>query len=93
MPSRIVLPAFHPEEWDEIKRLCADALPDTYAEYRARQQRVIKRVGYPPKSVEEVLITAAELLEFKIASGRDVDAKARNELAIQISIDRRRTRH
>lgn len=93
--ARVYVAWFDRGDWDEIKRLCADDLQDTFDEWLASAEAGIKGAAAEGILVEKVLVTPGDLRQRQRATGRKVDANGRMRLALVKGreADDRMTRH
>jgi hypothetical protein len=84
---RIAAAWFVREDWDEIKRICADDLQVTYDAWSAeaeQQARTLSAQGY---IVEKVIVRTHDIRQRQRATGRKVDAQGRSEIAVKLLIE------
>jgi hypothetical protein len=81
-------------DWDEIKRLCANDLQDTFDEWLASTEAGIAGAAAQGVLVEKVLVTP-DLRQRQLSTGRKVNANGRMRLAVAkgVEADNRKTRH
>jgi hypothetical protein len=89
-----VLPWFNRSDWRELKALCAsNDLQDTYDEWRANVRAGLKAQGLTENDIEKVILTPSDLRDWKAANTGEINSKVRARLAIDLSIQRKQTRH
>jgi hypothetical protein len=82
-PDIVIAVAWYkPEEWADLRRLCPD-LDDTYQEWLTGAETAIAGISSATEQVIKVVLTVDELRRWKRATGREVDAKVRSQLAVK----------
>ena len=91
---RHIVAWFRPEDWEEIKALCPrDDLQDTYEQWYENVQGGLKGLGAAEDEIEKSILTPDNLKNWQASNAGPIDSQVRSRLAVELAVQRKKTRH
>ena len=85
---------FNRSDWTELKSLCPPGdLQDTYDQWLANVHAGLHAQGLTEDQIQKVVLTPADLRDWKASNSGEINSKVRARLAVEIGRKREETRH